>query len=57
MDSTTMSLFKDILKGVGRKKEGKREGGPIQIWATLMAHLLITIYSNLQNICSNFTRL
>lgn len=28
MDSTTISLFKDILKGVGRNpKEGKRKGG------------------------------
>ena len=28
MDSTTISLFKDILKGVGRNpKEGKKKGG------------------------------
>ena len=40
MDSTTMSLFKDILKGVGRKpKEGKKKGG-------IKAHTIIKASEN-----------
>jgi hypothetical protein len=40
MDSTTISLFKDILKGVGRKpKEGKRKGG-------IKAHTIIKASEN-----------
>ena len=37
MDSTTISLFKDILRGVGRNpKEGKKKGG-------IKAHTIINI--------------
>jgi hypothetical protein len=37
MDSTTISLFKDILKGVGRNpKEGKKKGG-IKAYAIIKA--------------------
>ena len=40
MDSTTMSLFKDILKGVGRNpKEGKKKGG-------IKAHTIIKADEN-----------
>ena len=40
MDSTTMSLFKDILKGVGRNpKEGKKKGG-------IKAHTIIKASEN-----------
>ena len=40
MDSTTMTLFKDILKGVGRKpKEGKKKGG-------IKAHTIIKSSEN-----------
>ncbi|HQE51075.1 MAG TPA: IS4 family transposase [Prolixibacteraceae bacterium] len=40
MDSTTMSLFKDILKGVGRNpKEGKKKGG-------IKAHTIIKAGEN-----------
>ena len=40
MDSTTISLFKDILKGVGRNpKEGKKKGG-------IKAHTIIKASEN-----------
>ena len=40
MDSTTMSLFKDILKGVGRNpKEGRKKGG-------IKAHTIIKASEN-----------
>ncbi|MGB4268467.1 MAG: IS4 family transposase [Spirochaetota bacterium] len=40
MDSTTVSLFKDILKGVGRKpKEGRKKGG-------IKAHTIIKASEN-----------
>ena len=40
MDSTTISLFKDILKGVGRNpKEGKKKGG-------IKAHTIIKAIEN-----------
>jgi len=40
MDSTTISLFKDILRGVGRKpKEGKKKGG-------IKAHTIIKSSEN-----------
>lgn len=40
MDSTTISLFKDILKGVGRNpKEGKKKGG-------IKAHTIIKVSEN-----------
>jgi len=40
MDSTTMTLFKDILKGVGRNpKEGKKKGG-------IKAHTIIKASEN-----------
>lgn len=40
MDSTTITLFKDILKGVGRKpKEGKKKGG-------IKAHTIIKADEN-----------
>lgn len=40
MDSTTISLFKDILKGVGRNpKEGKKKGG-------IKAHMIIKASEN-----------
>ena len=41
MDSTTISLFKDILKGVGRNpKEGKKKGG-------IKAHTIIKADENI----------
>lgn len=41
MDSTTISLFKEILKGVGRKpKDGKRKGG-------IKAHTIIKASENI----------
>ncbi|MDD2965251.1 MAG: hypothetical protein PHU33_14985 [Bacteroidales bacterium] len=40
MDSTTISLFKDILRGVGRNpKEGKKKGG-------IKAHAIIKTSEN-----------
>jgi len=40
MDSTTFSLFKDILRGVGRNpKEGKKKGG-------IKAHTIIRTSEN-----------
>jgi hypothetical protein len=40
MDSTTITLFKEILKGVGRNsKSGKKKGG-------IKAHILIKASEN-----------
>jgi hypothetical protein len=41
MDSTTITLFKDILKGCGRlPKEGKKKGG-------IKAHTMIELNCNM----------
>ena len=37
MDSTTMSLFKDILKGVGRNPKGRKKKGGIKAHTIIKA--------------------
>lgn len=50
-------LFKQLKQNFPLKYfAGDNENAiEMQIWATLMSNLLITIYSNLQNICFTFT--